>query len=64
MLLACSAAGAPANMGPWCGDADPGGAKAILLYAGKECSEEFNMMHDKSVVAKYAADTIIGTLKE
>ncbi|KAK4055383.1 Osmotic growth protein [Microbotryomycetes sp. JL221] len=40
----------------------PGGAKAILLYAGKDATEEFNMMHEKSVVAKYANDTRIGTL--
>ncbi|KAL9934937.1 hypothetical protein V8E36_006013 [Tilletia maclaganii] len=42
----------------------PGGAKALLLYAGKEASEEFNMLHDPKVVAKYAPNTIIGTLKE
>lgn len=42
----------------------PGGPKAILLYAGKEASEAFNMVHEKSVVQKYAADTIIGTYKE
>ncbi|GJN93452.1 hypothetical protein Rhopal_006508-T1 [Rhodotorula paludigena] len=42
----------------------PGGAKALLLYAGKEASEEFNMLHQASVVAKYAPDTIIGTYKQ
>jgi len=42
----------------------PGGKKAILLYAGKDASEEFNMLHDKNVVAKYAPDAIIGTLKK
>jgi len=40
----------------------PGGAKAILLYAGKDASEEFNMLHKPDVVEKYAAYTIIGTL--
>jgi len=40
----------------------PGGSKAIELYAGKDATEEFNMLHDPKVVAKYAADTIIGTL--
>ncbi|KAM0790947.1 hypothetical protein ACM66B_004252 [Microbotryomycetes sp. NB124-2] len=40
----------------------PGGAKAILLYAGKDATEEFNMLHEKTVIAKYAKDTIIGTL--
>ena len=28
----------------------PGGPKAILLYAGKDATEEFNMLHDKNVV--------------
>ncbi|BGP42455.1 Osmotic growth protein [Rhodotorula kratochvilovae] len=42
----------------------PGGAKALLLYAGKEASEEFNMLHDAKVVAKYAPDTIVGTYKQ
>jgi predicted heme/steroid binding protein len=42
----------------------PGGKKAILLYAGKDASEEFNMLHDKNVVSKYAPDSIIGTLKK
>ncbi|RHZ49594.1 hypothetical protein Glove_519g71 [Diversispora epigaea] len=42
----------------------PGGKKAILLYAGKDATEEFNMLHDKNVVAKYAPDTIIGNLKK
>jgi len=42
----------------------PGGKKAILLYAGKDASEEFNMLHDKNVVVKYAPDAIIGTLKK
>ncbi|GAA5896546.1 hypothetical protein JCM8208_004230 [Rhodotorula glutinis] len=42
----------------------PGGAKALMLYAGQEASEAFNMLHEKTVVAKYAPDTIIGTYKE
>lgn len=28
----------------------PGGPKAILLYAGKDATEEFNMLHEKNVV--------------
>ena len=28
----------------------PGGPKAILLYAGKDATEEFNMLHDKNVI--------------
>jgi len=42
----------------------PGGPKAILLYAGRDATEEFNMLHDKGVIAKYAPDVVIGTLKK
>ena len=31
----------------------PGGKKAIMLFAGKDASEEFNMLHKPDVVAKY-----------
>lgn len=42
----------------------PGGAKAILLYAGKDATEEFNMLHDPKVIPRYAPNAIIGTLKK
>ncbi len=29
--------------------------------AGKNATEEFNMIHEKTVVSKYASETIIGT---
>jgi cytochrome b involved in lipid metabolism len=41
----------------------PGGKQAILLYAGKDATAEFNMLHKPDVVQKYAPHTIIGTLK-
>merc|ERR1712072_283796 len=31
----------------------PGGKKAIMLFAGKDASEEFNMLHKPDVVHKY-----------
>lgn len=34
----------------------PGGKKAIMIYAGKDATEEFNMMHEKEVVVKYAPE--------
>jgi cytochrome b involved in lipid metabolism len=40
----------------------PGGKKAILLFAGKDATEEFNMLHKPDVVAKYAPETVIGRL--
>ncbi|KAI0239578.1 Osmotic growth protein, partial [Massospora cicadina] len=42
----------------------PGGKKAILLYAGRDATEEFNMLHKPDVVEKYAPESIIGTFKE
>lgn len=42
----------------------PGGKKAILLFAGKDATEEFNMLHEANVVDKYAPEVIIGTFKE
>ncbi|KAJ3215158.1 hypothetical protein HK099_006497 [Clydaea vesicula] len=42
----------------------PGGKKAILIYAGKDATEEFNMMHKPDVVEKYAPETVIGILKK
>eukprot|EP00357_Protocruzia_adherens_P032291 CAMPEP_0115005468 /NCGR_PEP_ID=MMETSP0216-20121206/19885_1 /TAXON_ID=223996 /ORGANISM="Protocruzia adherens, Strain Boccale" /LENGTH=572 /DNA_ID=CAMNT_0002371791 /DNA_START=126 /DNA_END=1844 /DNA_ORIENTATION=- len=42
----------------------PGGAKAILLYAGKEATDEFDMMHERKVIAKYAPHCVIGTVKK
>ncbi|KAJ3172299.1 hypothetical protein HK101_011166 [Irineochytrium annulatum] len=38
----------------------PGGKKAILIYAGRDATEEFNMMHKPDVVDKYAPETVIG----
>ncbi|KAJ3409722.1 hypothetical protein HDV05_004296 [Chytridiales sp. JEL 0842] len=42
----------------------PGGKKAILIYAGRDATEEFNMMHKKDVVDKYAPEIIIGVHKD
>merc|ERR1719254_369538 len=40
----------------------PGGELAILTFAGKDASEEFNMIHPPDVVSKYAPDAVIGNL--
>ncbi|KAK9766609.1 Osmotic growth protein [Basidiobolus ranarum] len=40
----------------------PGGAKAILLFAGRDATEEFNMLHKPDVVDKYSPESIIGVL--
>lgn len=39
----------------------PGGKQAILIYAGKECTEEFDMLHEKKVIQKYGVKK--GTVK-
>jgi flavocytochrome c len=41
----------------------PGGKKAILLFAGRDASEEFNMLHKPDVIAKYSPESVIGTVK-
>jgi len=38
----------------------PGGELAILTFAGKDATEEFNMIHPPDVIGKYAPDSIIG----
>merc|ERR1712045_370325 len=38
----------------------PGGELAILTFAGKDATAEFDMIHHPDVVGKYAPDAIIG----
>ncbi|CAK9029256.1 unnamed protein product [Durusdinium trenchii] len=38
----------------------PGGELAILTFAGKDATEEFNMIHPPDVIGKYAPDSVIG----
>merc|ERR1712217_321905 len=38
----------------------PGGELAILTFAGKDATEEFDMIHPPDVIPKYAPDAIIG----
>jgi len=40
----------------------PGGKQAILLYAGKDATEEFDMLHDRNVIQKYGIKK--GTVKD
>merc|ERR1711907_314310 len=46
----------------------PGGKKAIMLYAGKDATEEFDMMHKRNVITKYGIKqgtvTNMGKLKK
>merc|ERR1719329_1424169 len=40
----------------------PGGELAILTFAGKDATEEFNMIHPPDVIEKYAPDAVIGRI--
>merc|ERR1719433_2281045 len=40
----------------------PGGELAILTFAGKDATAEFDMIHPPDVVQKYAPDAVIGEL--
>merc|ERR1711971_885204 len=42
--------------------AHPGGELAILTFAGKDATEEFNMIHPPDVIGKYAPDAVIGMI--
>eukprot|EP00420_Gonyaulax_spinifera_P034213 CAMPEP_0197884004 /NCGR_PEP_ID=MMETSP1439-20131203/10603_1 /TAXON_ID=66791 /ORGANISM="Gonyaulax spinifera, Strain CCMP409" /LENGTH=705 /DNA_ID=CAMNT_0043503733 /DNA_START=74 /DNA_END=2191 /DNA_ORIENTATION=+ len=40
----------------------PGGELAILTFAGKDASAEFDMIHPPDVIEKYAPDAVIGMI--
>ncbi len=41
----------------------PGGKKAILVYAGRDATEEFEMLHASNVLKKYLPkEALVGTV--
>ena len=42
----------------------PGGRKAIELYAGQDATDEFDMLHERRVIVKYASHCFIGVVKD
>jgi len=40
----------------------PGGELAIMTFAGKDATHEFDMIHPPDVISKYAPDTVIGVV--
>jgi len=42
----------------------PGGKRAPLIYAGKDATEEFMMLHKPEIIEKYGKDMLVGTLKK
>ncbi|KAK9477176.1 FAD binding domain-containing protein [Lipomyces japonicus] len=41
----------------------PGGINAIVNFAGRDATEEFEMLHEDRVIPKYAPSTVIGRIK-
>lgn len=42
----------------------PGGKKAIMLFAGKDATEEFDMLHPPNVLKKYLMhEAVLGPVK-
>ncbi|KAK9379306.1 FAD binding domain-containing protein [Kockiozyma suomiensis] len=41
----------------------PGGVNAIVNFAGRDATEEFEMLHEDRVIPKYAPETVIGKIK-
>eukprot|EP00035_Acanthoeca_spectabilis_P020240 m.431825 g.431825 ORF g.431825 m.431825 type:complete len:85 (-) comp17351_c0_seq1:2530-2784(-) len=44
-------------------DDHPGGKKAILIYAGKDATEQFMMMHRPEILKKYGEEFRVGVVK-
>merc|ERR1712185_481119 len=42
----------------------PGGVLAIMTFAGKDATEEFDMIHPPDVIEKYAPNAVIGVIGE
>lgn len=42
----------------------PGGKDAIMLFAGKDATEEFDMLHQPSVLKKFGGEIYVGELKK
>jgi len=42
----------------------PGGKMAIMSFAGRDATEEFNMVHEAGVIEKYTPESVIGKIKQ
>ena len=45
-------------------DEHPGGKDSIMLYAGKDATEAFDLIHEESVLDKYTPDAKIGEIEK
>ena len=44
-------------------DEHPGGAKVLMVYAGKDASDDFNMPHKPDILPRYAGILKVGPIK-
>jgi len=42
----------------------PGGKKAVMTFAGRDATEEFDMLHDRKVITKYVPKAKVGVVKK
>jgi flavocytochrome c len=42
----------------------PGGKHSIMVYAGKDATKEFDMVHQAEVIEKYTPDAVIGVVSD
>ncbi|ORC86592.1 flavoprotein subunit-like protein [Trypanosoma theileri] len=40
----------------------PGGKQSILLYAGKDATTEFDLVHKRDIIEKYTPEAVLGTV--
>lgn len=42
----------------------PGGKQSILIYAGKDATKEFDLVHQPEVIEKYTPDAVVGVVAD
>lgn len=42
----------------------PGGKQSVLMYAGKDATKEFDLVHQAEVIEKYTPDAVIGVVSD
>lgn len=42
----------------------PGGKQSVLMYAGKDATKEFDLVHQPEVIEKYTPDAVVGVVSD
>ncbi|CAD2222092.1 flavoprotein subunit-like protein [Angomonas deanei] len=42
----------------------PGGKQSIIMYAGKDCTKEFDIVHQVELIEKYTPESVIGVVSD